>query len=70
MVKVSESYTKWKNNVYVQGRHENIWLNSLHVMPNITIFATQEEWMDRRTQLTAQISIVYMILIWIKKKKK
>ena len=35
------------NDAYNHGRCENIWLNSLHVMSNIKVFATQDRRLDK-----------------------
>ena len=40
------------NSAYNQGRYEKIRMNSLHVMSNVKIIATQDSLPDRRTNAT------------------
>ena len=50
------------HDAYKHGRYEEIWLNTLRVMSNIRVFATQ----DGQIRLITYIRF-HMILIWIKK---
>ena len=68
----SQAWSRYKMveviSAYKHGRYEKNWLNSLHVMSNVKVFAIRDcklaSHPDGRTQL---ITLIYVILIRIKK---
>ena len=66
LVTPSQGQGQWKwykmeevNGAYKHGRYEEIWLNSLRVMSNVKLFATQDGWLARQTQLITYIQVSY-----------